>query len=101
MSNSGVGTKVAYFVAGATLGSAVAILFAPKSGKETREYIADKAGEGKDYLVDRSRDIRRQAGEIVDRSKTYVGRQKERLAEALKKELRQAGIRATTEPGAE
>lgn len=84
MSDNGIGTKVAYFVAGATIGSAVALLLAPKSGKETREYLAGKAGEGKDYLVDRGREIRRQAGEVVDRSKTYVVRQRERLAEALK-----------------
>ncbi len=84
MGNSNIGTKVAFFIAGATLGGAAALLFAPKSGKETRKYLADKAGEGKDYLVDRSHEIGRQAGEIVDRGKTFVGRQRERLADALK-----------------
>ena len=84
MSTSRIATKLGYFIAGATLGGIVAILFAPKSGKETRKIIADKAGDGKVYLVDRTRNIRQQAGEVVDRSKTYVVRQKERLAEALK-----------------
>jgi gas vesicle protein len=84
MSNWGLKTKVGYFLAGASLGAVAALLFAPKSGKETREYIADRAGEGKDYLAERGRVIRRQAGDFVDRGKTYVSRQKDRLAEALK-----------------
>ncbi len=84
MSYSGLTTKVGYFVAGASLGAVAALLLAPNSGKETREYIADRASEGKDYLSERSRELRRQAGDFVDRSKTYVGRQKDRLADALK-----------------
>ncbi len=84
MSMSRIATKLGYFVAGATVGGVVAILFAPKSGKETRKYLADKAGDGKGYLVDRSREIGRQAGELMDHSKTFVVRQRERLADALK-----------------
>jgi gas vesicle protein len=84
MSHSGFATKVGYFFVGASLGAAVAMLFAPRSGKETREYLADRAGEGKDYLAGRGRELRRQAADAVDRGKTFVGRHKDRLAEALK-----------------
>jgi gas vesicle protein len=40
------GGKLGWFVAGAVLGGAVALLYAPKSGKETRgKQIADDAAD--------------------------------------------------------
>jgi len=35
------------FVLGAVTGAAVALLFAPASGEETREYLGERAREGK------------------------------------------------------
>jgi gas vesicle protein len=49
MSDSGAGSKVSYFLAGLGIGALVGILFAPKSGEETREYLTSKADEGRDY----------------------------------------------------
>jgi gas vesicle protein len=46
--NSG-GIMVA-FVIGALTGAAVALLFAPASGDETREYLGERAREGKAKL---------------------------------------------------
>ena len=84
MSHSTFTTRVGYFFVGAGIGAAVATLFAPRTGKETRKFLADRAGEGKDYIAGRGREIRRQAADAVDRGKTFVGRNKDRLAEALK-----------------
>ncbi len=83
MAECGVGTKVGYFLAGLGIGAVVLLLFAPKSGEETRKYIADKAGEGRDYVAARGRELRKQAEGLVDRGKEVVTKQKERLAEAL------------------
>jgi gas vesicle protein len=77
-------TKLAFFVAGAGIGAAIAALYTPKSGKETRRMIAQKAEEGVDYLESRSKELRQQAEEAVDRSREFVNRQKDRLAEVLK-----------------
>jgi YtxH-like protein len=44
-----VGSKVTYFLVGLGVGALVGILFAPKSGEETRDFLAKKADEGKDY----------------------------------------------------
>jgi gas vesicle protein len=41
------GSKVSYFLAGLGIGALVGILFAPKSGEETREYLTSKADEGR------------------------------------------------------
>ena len=42
--------KLSYFFLGVGIGVAVGLLFAPKSGEETRELIRSKAGGGKDYF---------------------------------------------------
>lgn len=83
MAECGVGTKVGYFLAGLGIGAVVMLLFAPKSGEDTRKYISDKAGEGRDYVAARGRELRKQAEGLVDRGKEVVSKQKERLAEAL------------------
>jgi gas vesicle protein len=46
-----VGSKVSYFLVGLGVGALVGVLFAPKSGEDTREYLAGKADEGKDYAA--------------------------------------------------
>jgi len=59
------------------------MLFAPKSGKETRDIIKNKAGESTDYLKQRSSDIKQTASEWVDKGKDALGRQKENIADAM------------------
>lgn len=75
--------RLSYFFLGLGIGVAVGILFAPKAGDETRELIKGKAGEGRDYLKRRSEDLRSSAGDLVDRGKSAVQRQKEQLAAAV------------------
>ena len=74
---------VGYFLAGVSVGAAVALLLAPKTGEQTRKLIAKKAGEGKDYVTSKGRELKGQAGDLVDKSRELVAKQRERLAEAL------------------
>lgn len=83
MSDDGGSSKFGFFLAGMGIGAILALLFAPKSGEETREYLAGKAGEGRDYVTARGRELRRQAEELVDKSKDLVTKQKEILSAAL------------------
>lgn len=47
MANDNSGSMMVAFVVGALTGAVVALLFAPASGEETREYLGEKAREGK------------------------------------------------------
>jgi gas vesicle protein len=71
------------FLLGLGVGVGIGMLFAPKAGSETREIIKNKAGEGTDYLKQRSSDLKQTASEWVDRGKEAVGRQKENLSDAM------------------
>ena len=77
------GNKFSYFAFGLGLGIAVGVLFAPKSGEETREFIRGKADESKEYLKRRSEDLRSQATDAVERGKTVVNRQRDNLQSAV------------------
>jgi gas vesicle protein len=83
MSDNNGGAKLGFFLAGLGIGAILALLFAPKSGKETRDYIAQKAGEGTDYVKTKSEELRKQAEEVVDKGKDLVQKQKELLSAAL------------------
>ena len=52
--DNGAGILVA-FIAGAAVGAAVALLFAPATGEETRGYLGQRAREGRDRAVDAAR----------------------------------------------
>ncbi len=71
------------FLLGLGVGVGIGMLFAPKSGSETRQYIKDKAGEGSEFIKQRSADLRQSASEWVDKGKEAVGRQKDQIADAI------------------
>jgi gas vesicle protein len=76
-------SKFSYFAFGLGLGLAVGVLFAPKSGEETREFIRGKADEGKEYLRRRGDDMRQQANEVIERGKGAVRAQRDHLSAAV------------------
>ncbi len=83
MSDNNGASKFAFFLAGLGVGAILALLFAPKSGKETREYLSQKADEGKDFMTAKSKELRKQAEEFVEKGKDRLAKEKERLAGAL------------------
>ena len=75
--------KFSYFFLGLGLGVAVGLLFAPKTGSETRDLIRSKADEGKDYLKRRTTELRDQAEEVIEKGRTAVTRQRDNLSAAV------------------
>jgi gas vesicle protein len=78
-----VGSRISFFLVGLGIGALVGILFAPKSGEETREYLSLKADEGREYAQRKARELRERAEDIVERSKQAASRQKETLSAAV------------------
>jgi len=78
-----VGSKISFFLVGLGIGALVGILFAPKSGEETREYLAQKADEGRDYAQRKARELRERADDIIERGKNVAARQKESISAAV------------------
>lgn len=77
------GSKVSFFLVGLGIGTLLGILFAPKSGDETREYLSKKADEGRDYAQKKARELRERAEDLIERSKEIADRQKESISAAV------------------
>ncbi|SRR5579862_1892312 len=71
------------FLLGLGVGIGIGMLFAPKSGAETRQIIKDKTGEGTDFLKQRASDVRDSAEDLLSKSKDALNRQKDTIADAM------------------
>ena len=74
------GSRVSYLLVGLGVGGILGIFFAPKSGKDTRKYLALKAEEGKECAQHKARE---RAEDLVERGKEVAARQKESISEAV------------------
>ncbi|HUA19257.1 MAG TPA: YtxH domain-containing protein [Bryobacteraceae bacterium] len=75
--------KFSYFFLGLGLGVAVGLLFAPKSGPETRDLLKSKADEGKEFLRRRTSELRDSANDAIERGRSAVSRQRDNLTAAV------------------
>jgi gas vesicle protein len=78
-----VGSRVSFFVVGLGIGALIGILFAPKSGEDTRDYLSTKADEGRDYAQQKARELRERAEDLLERSKEIMARQKDAVTSAV------------------
>ncbi len=69
MNNKKVLYGLGMLATGIGLGAVTALLYAPKSGKDTRKFISRKAEDGMDFVSEQSREIRRQAEEAFEKGK--------------------------------
>ena len=85
-----------WFLAGLGLGALAGVLYAPRSGSETRQAIREKAEEGREYISNAAREARGQASEWVDRGREILNQQREQFKSAY-----EAGRQAYHETTAE
>ena len=64
--------RVAWFLTGAIIGATVAMLYAPKSGKETRQIIADKTQQSKEALSGAGKEVADASREMFERGRKLV-----------------------------
>ena len=70
------------FLLGFGLGLTVGVLFAPKSGDKTREYLGTRASEGTDYLSNQAQQLKESASGLIDKGRNILADQKDKLAGA-------------------
>jgi gas vesicle protein len=63
-----------FFAAGVVVGGLVALMLAPTSGTETRKYVSRKAEDGRDYLLTKGKDLRKQAEDAFEKGKGMASR---------------------------
>ncbi|MCL2877374.1 MAG: YtxH domain-containing protein [Acidobacteria bacterium] len=77
------GEKALFFLVGAAIGAATALLLAPRSGAETRKLIAARAREGADIVATRSKAVADMAATYLDRGKETLQQQRDQLSAAF------------------
>jgi gas vesicle protein len=65
--------QLGWFLAGLGVGALVGILYSPKSGRETRESLANGAREGTEYLRTRTQQAAEKVSDLVDKGKEHAG----------------------------
>lgn len=71
---AGAGSVLLAFLLGAVSGAAVALLYAPATGRETREYLGDKA-----------RESREKANEVAQKGREALNQGRETLTTAIER----------------
>ena len=83
---AGAGSILLAFILGAVSGAAVALLYAPASGNETREYLGEEAREGRERAAaaaEKGREILNQGKETLS---TAIDRGREAYQQARTRE---------------
>ena len=73
MSDTRAGDRAAFFLLGAAIGAAAALLMAPASGARTRRRLVRKGEEVTDYLVDEGKELVKTCEDLYERSGELVG----------------------------
>jgi gas vesicle protein len=63
------GSGIVWFIVGAALGLGVGMLLAPKSGRDTRRYLAERASAGRDVASNAGREMYERGKEVYDKGR--------------------------------
>jgi gas vesicle protein len=87
---SGASGILLSFLLGGLTGAALATLFAPRSGEETREMLGEKIRQGaergrtlRDRAVTKGREVMDDAAGYVERQRDTIEKRRDRLAQAV------------------
>jgi gas vesicle protein len=75
--------KANYFLIGLGVGSLVGVLFAPKSGEETRECIVKKTTEATELTRKHARELRDRVEETLERGTEVIAQSERQIARAI------------------
>jgi gas vesicle protein len=69
MAQEDAGSNIVWFVAGAAVGAAIALLFAPTSGRQTRRLISKKTEQGRAALAEQGRAAVERGRELYEKGR--------------------------------
>ena len=69
MASNNSASSAVWFLTGAALGAAVALLYAPQTGEETRRLLGKKTREGADVLSETGRDMIDKGRDMFERGR--------------------------------
>lgn len=85
--SSNAGSNLVFFLLGATVGAAIALLYAPQEGTETRRLIGEKAGEVKDKASEVTSTVTQTAkdkwGVVTDKAHELLNRGQQMANDAV------------------
>ena len=71
-SHNQAASNIAWFLTGAFIGAAAALLYAPQSGKETRKYLSDKTQQSREAVETAGQDIADASKDMFERGRKLV-----------------------------
>lgn len=88
------GDKFVYFLVGGFVGASAALLLAPKTGEQTREFLeskykegteglTQKVQEGREFVTDKSLAMTEQVNERISQGKDLLQQHKEQASAAI------------------
>jgi len=83
---AGAGSILLAFIMGAVSGAAVALLYAPQSGRETREYLGERANEARNRATEAAARGREALNQGRDTLTTAIERGREAYQQARARE---------------
>jgi gas vesicle protein len=90
--SAGAGGVLLAFLLGAVSGAALALLYAPATGRETREYLGERAREGRERAAEaaqKGRDVINQGREAVNQGRDTLSTAIDRGREAYQQARRE------------
>ena len=81
------GSKLAYFLAGGGIGAIVALLFAPRTGRETRDIIVQRTSDSRERVASATRMTSEKVSDYLDKGlekgKETVNSQRDQISAAI------------------
>lgn len=70
------------FILGGAMGAFLTLLYAPETGRRTRERLKDLAAEARERTLDAAEDVRDRVEEIIDQGRSLLDEKKSVLSAA-------------------
>jgi gas vesicle protein len=69
MATDNTASKLVWFLTGAAAGAAIALLYAPQSGRQSRKFIRKRAEQGQETLAEVGKDVLDRGREYYDKGR--------------------------------